>query len=87
MLFALAAAHLLMLVFVEWWVDVLEDVIGWINDGVSSVFEQIPIIENVWDSGNGDIALSSGQTLAVLGPIVLALAIQRILRFWLFRDL
>lgn len=80
-------AHLAALWLIEGWRDTVGNVLEWMNGGLSRLIESLPLLENVWQSGEGDLATTSGRLLAVLGPLVLLLAAQRIVRLELFREL
>lgn len=84
---AAAIAHIAALWLVDGWRDTVGNVLEGINGGFLRLLESVPVLENVWQAGDGALEATSGRLLAVLGPIVLLLAAQRIVRQSVFTDL
>ena len=77
------AAHLVLLRLWDGWRTGTEDFLGWLNDGVTWALDRLPFLAGQWE---GDLEITVGRILAIFGPLILLLAMERVLSASFFHD-
>ncbi len=84
---AASLAHLTLLAADSFWRQWVEDRLDWFNAQIVKIGDNIPVIGEIWGEGENDLAVTAGMLGAILVPIVLMLAVERIARNLSFREI